>query len=432
MNKEENSKKMNRRSFLETTGTAAVAASALSWTAKSYAGIVGANERIHVGLIGAGVIGNAHMNVYNKLKEPNNLEVTAIVDCWKSRADAGKELTSAKYSLTDYRELLDMKEVDYVTVAVPEHTHSDIVVDAFDAGKAVYCEKPMTHDIEQAQAVWAKQKETGLPLQVGVQGMSDDSYIAARKAIDGGMIGHVVQAQIEYVRHYPDHAGPWRVPESVEKYPTKPADLNWNAWLGHAPKIDWDPHHYFEWRNYRRYSGGICTDLFIHRISRIMKACNLLYPRRVVGMGGIWQWDDGRDLPDNFEMICEYPRGMTVYVLGTMSNRRKIDHIIRGTDGYIEFTSDGWVAKDDKNEKEIASHKKTGAEDMHLHETNLHNHLRNGEELNCPVELGMAGVVAVNMANESWRSGRMMAWDKENEKMVSADSIELSHRPEEV
>ncbi|QDU79093.1 Inositol 2-dehydrogenase [Polystyrenella longa] len=351
MTNQGNGNNLNRRSFLETTGTAAVAASALTWSAKSYAAIKGANERINIGLIGAGVIGNAHMKVYNKLKEPNNIAVEAIVDCWKSRADAGQKFTDAKYSLTDYRELLDMKDVDQVTVAVPEHTHADMVIDAFDAGKAVYCEKPMTHDIEQAQRVWAKQKETGLPLQVGVQGMSDDSYIAARKAIDGGMIGQVVQAQIEYVRHYPDNAGPWRVPEQVNKYQDKPSDLDWDAWLGHAEKIDWNPHHYFEWRNYRRYSGGICTDLFIHRISRIMKACNLLYPRRVVGMGGIWQWDDGRDLPDNFEMICEYPRGMTVYVLGTMSNRRKIDHIIRGTDGYIEFGGDGWVAKDDKNEK---------------------------------------------------------------------------------
>ena len=97
----------------------------------------------------------------------------------------------------------------------------------------------------------------------------------------------------------------------------QPADLDWNAWLADAPKVAWNPHHYFEWRCYSAYSGGIATDLFIHRITRIMRACNLLYPRRVVGMGGIWQWNDGRDLPDNFEMICEYPRGMTVYVLGT-------------------------------------------------------------------------------------------------------------------
>ena len=113
------------------------------------------------------------------------------------------------------------------------------------------------------------------------------------------------------------------------------------------------------------YSGGIATDLFIHRITRIMKACDLVYPRRVVGMGGIWQWPDGRDLPDNFEMICEYPRGMTVYVLGTMSNRVGIDHLIRGYRGTLYFTPNGWIAKD-KDGKTLAEHKKSGAEDIVL------------------------------------------------------------------
>ena len=97
---------------------------------------------------------------------------------------------------------------------------------------------------------------------------------------------------------------------------------------------------------------------------------------------------------------------------------------------WMKFTGDGWVVED-KDGKILAEHKKTGGEDIHLHHTNLHNHLRNGEPLNCPVELGMAGVAAVNMANESWRSGRMIAWDKDKEKMVPADSIQLSHEPEE-
>ena len=198
----------------------------------------------------------------------------------------------------------------------------------------------MTHSIPQAQAVMKKQKETGLALQVGVQAMSDDSYSSAAKAIAEGVIGQVVQAQIEYVRRY-DQPGPGGCPTSTPSKP-QPADLDWNAWLGDAPKLPWNPHHYFEWRNYSAYSGGIATDLFIHRITRIMRACNLLYPRRVVGMGGIWQWNDGRDLPDNFEMICEYPRGMTVYVLGTMSNRVPVDHLIRGYRGTLYFTPGGW------------------------------------------------------------------------------------------
>jgi hypothetical protein len=121
-------------------------------------------------------------------------------------------------------------------------------------------------------------------------------------------------------------------------------------------------------------------------------------------------------------MICEYPRGMTVYVLGTMSNRVGIDHLIRGYRGTLYFTPSGWVAKD-KDGKTLASHEKQGGEDIVLHHNNLHKHLREGVPLNCPAELGLAGVVAVNMANESWRSGRMMGWDREKQQMVPADQI---------
>jgi predicted dehydrogenase len=418
---------VSRRTFLGATGAVA-ATTAMS--AASYARVIGANDRIRVGFIGAGGMGTAHLAAISKIKGPNNLEPVAVADCWKTRAEQGAQRVGAAQSLTDYRQLLDIADIDYVTIATPEHWHSRMTVDALDAGKAVYCEKPMTHSIPQAQAVLKKQAETKLPVQVGVQSMSDDSYSSAATAIREGVLGQVVQAQIEYVRRYNDQ-GPWRDPKISDDTP-QPADLNWSDWLGEAPEVPWNPHHYFEWRNYSVYSGGICTDLFIHRITRIMKACELMYPRRVVGMGGIWQWPDGRDLPDNFEMICEYPRGMTVYVLGTMSNRVGIDHLIRGYRGTMYFTANGWVAKD-KDGQVLAEHKKTGAEDIHLHHTNLHNHLRKGEPLNCPVELGMAGVVAVNMANESWRTGQMMAWDKEQEKMVPAVSLgEQEFFPEDV
>lgn len=415
---------VSRRGFLQAAGAAAAT---LTWTASSYGRILGANDRIRVGFIGAGGMGSGHLNAIKKLTEPNNLQPVAVADCWLTRAKEGAERVGAPQSFGDYRKVLDLQEVDYVTIATPEHQHSEMTIAALDAGKAVYCEKPMTHSIPEALAVMRKQKETKLPVQVGVQSMSDDSYRTAAQAIREGVLGQVVQAQIEYVRRYGDQ-GPWRVPGLKDDMP-KPADLDWKAWLGHAPQVEWNPHHYFEWRCYSAYSGGICTDLFIHRITRIMNACDLLYPRRVVGMGGIWQWNDGRDLPDNFEMICEYPRGMTVYVLGTMSNRVGIDHLIRGYRATLYFTRDGWVAKD-KDDKVLAEHKKSGAEDIHLHHTNLHNHLRNGEALNCPISLGLAGVVAVNMANESWRSGRMMAWDSANERMVSADTLSHDPRPE--
>ncbi len=414
---------ISRRTFLQTTGAIAAA----TWTASSYARVIGANDRIRIGFIGVGGMGNAHLGAIAALKDKNNLEALAVADVWQTRAEAGAKKVGAPQTLTDYRKLLDIKEIDYVTIASPEHWHARMTLDALDAGKAVYCEKPMTHTIAEAQQVMKKQKETKLAVQIGVQGMSDDSYRTAGEAIRAGKLGQVVQAQIEYVRRYGEK-GPFRDPQIKDDAP-KPADLDWDAWLGDAPKIAWNPHHYHEWRCYSAYSGGICTDLFIHRITRIMKACDLLYPRRVVGMGGIWQWPDGRDLPDNFEMICEYPRGMTVYVLGTQSNRVGIDHLIRGYRATLYFTPTGWIIKD-KDDKVLDEHKKTGGEDIHLHHTNLHNHLRNGEPLSCPVELGLAGVVAVCMANESWRTSQMMGWDAKNERMVPANTLEFNPYPD--
>ena len=134
--------------------------------------------------------------------------------------------------MQDYRKLLDIKEIDYVTIATPEHWHSRMTIDALDAGKAVYCEKPMTHSIPEAQEVVKKQKATGLAVQVGVQAMADDSYSSAAKVIEEGILGQVVQAQIEYVRRY-DKQGPWRDPDISDSTP-QPADLDWNAWLGKA------------------------------------------------------------------------------------------------------------------------------------------------------------------------------------------------------
>jgi predicted dehydrogenase len=411
------SNSVSRRGFV---AGGVAAAAALRWTAQSYARIIGANERIRIGFIGAGGMGSSHLDAVRELIEQDNLEPVAVADCWQTRADEGAKRVGAPHAFQDFRRLLDIQDIDYVTIATPEHWHAEMTIAAMDAGKAVYCEKPMTHTIPEALRVVAKQKETGLPLQVGVQAMSDDSYRTAGQVVREGMLGQVVQAQIEYVRRYGDQ-GPWRVPELQTNQP-QPRDLDWINWLGHAPRIEWNPHHYFEWRNYSVYSGGIATDLFIHRITRIMQACDLVFPRRVVGMGGIWQWPDGRDLPDNFEMICEYPRGMTVYVLGTMSNRVGIDHLIRGYRGTLYFTPTGWIVKD-KDDKTLAEHQKTGGEDILLHHTNLHNHLRSGEPLNCPVSLGLAGVVAVCMANESWRTGQMLGWDEQAQKVVPASAL---------
>jgi predicted dehydrogenase len=206
----------------------------------------------------------------------------------------------------------------------------------------------------------------------------------------------------------------------------KPDDLDWAAWLNPAAPCDWDPRRYFEWRCYREYSGGIATDLFVHRLTRLIRACGLTFPVRVAGMGGIYLWDDGRNLPDNIEMLAEYPAiegvtpGMTVHVLGTMANDTGNRHCIRGHKATLEFTDAGWDIVDQATGKTVESHKKTGGEDVVPHHENHHAAIRSGAPLNCPAELGLYGVVPVCMANQSWFEKKMLSWDAASGKVVPA------------
>jgi len=417
---------LSRRQFLGKT--AAGAAAAAAWTHAPSIGVAGANERINIGVIGLGTIARNHRGRLAEIKDDDNCSIVAVCDIYGQRLNEyGEEVKKLfgeepkKYQ--DYHELLDSPDVDKVLIATPEHWHERMVVDAARAGKHIYCEKPFTHNsTESLRAIDAVNK-AGIICQVGVQGMSDDSYQTAQKVIKDGMLGQVLQAQIDYVRRYDADSGPWRTGHtSVEP---KPEDLDWDAFLGPAIKRPWDARRYFDWRNYWDYSGGVSTDLFVHRITRIIKACDLKIPVRGIGMGGIWKWDDGREVPDSFEMILEYEGGPTVYCLGTMGNQHSLQHCIRGYDATLVFEDPGFKVysqKKDDNEKLLYTHTKTGSESQDLHHKNHHAAMRAGDPslLNCPPELGFYGVVAVDLANESYKRKRYMKWCPERKRVVEA------------
>ncbi|MFQ5738387.1 MAG: Gfo/Idh/MocA family oxidoreductase [Acidobacteriota bacterium] len=412
------SKRFPRRKFLQTAGLAAASLPAL--TAKSYAQVAGANDRLHIGLIGCGGMARSHLNALLAMRQSDNLRILAVADVYQTRArnfqDRIWRVGGNARAFTSYRDLLDVKDLDYVVIATPEHWHARQALDALDAGHHLYCEKPITHSVASAHQVLEKVRSSGLKMQVGVQGMSDDSYSSANRAIREGKLGPVVEAQIDYVRNYSADRGPWRT--GVDPNLPKPSDLDWEAWLGPAPKRPWSPPRFFEWRNYRDYSGGIATDLFIHRLTRLLKACSLKYPTRVTGMGGIYMWNDGRDLPDNFEMLAEYPAvegitpGMTVHLLGTMANAHPNPHLIRGKNASLVFEKTGWRILEERTGEVLAVHKKTGAEDVTLHHRNLQGAIRSGAPLRCPAELGVYGLTAVSGANQSWFEKRMLTWDE--------------------
>jgi len=411
---------LSRRSFV----AGSLAGSALATSASAIAAarapkVLGANDRLHIGVIGAGGNATGHMKRLLQIGEAENAEIVAVCDVYQKRLDAAAELTGGK-PYHDYRAVLDNPDIDYVVISVPEHWHAQMTLDAVDAGKHVYCEKPMTYNIEEAIKVRDRVKQSKIKMQVGVQGMSDDSYVTARRYIKEGKIGKVVSAQIDYSRNHVDDFWTKEFDEDV-----KPGEnLDWNAFLGPAKKRPFDRDRFFAWRRYWDYSSGIASDLFVHRITRIIKACNLTVPSTVVATGGKnFFTKSAAEIPDTFNMMVDYPEGISVMLVSSMANSAKIRHMIRGHEGTLEFTKEGFTITPEKEfaeGREVINHVKTGAEDTGLHHANHHRAIRFNEPLNCDVDLGFYGVVATSMAVESLRKKRYLAWDARKEKVVKA------------
>ncbi|MBI3681283.1 MAG: Gfo/Idh/MocA family oxidoreductase [Acidobacteria bacterium] len=403
---------VSRRTFLAT------GASAMT-TARAYDRVKGANERLFIGVIGCGGMATGHMRQLVRMKEAENAEITAVSDIYKKRAERASQLTGGKI-VKDYRRLLESKEIDYVLIATPEHWHAQMTLDAASAGKHIYCEKPMTYSVGEATRVVAKIKQTGVKMQVGVQGMSDESYEVAHQHVKDGVLGKVVLAQIDYSRN---HLGDfWLSPSDETARPGE--DLDWNAFLGPARKRPWDPERFFSWRRFWDYSGGIASDLFIHRVTRIIKALGLTFPDTVVATGGKFEFKESKaEIPDTFNMLLDYPEGVTIQLVSSMANDTPVSHLLRGHKATLEFTRTGFtITPQHLYAKEVkpVTYEKKGAEDVALHHKNLQAAIRKNEPLKCDCMLGYYGVVAARMGVESYRRRKYLRWDRAKERIVHA------------
>ncbi len=407
---------LSRRQFVGTIGAASL------MTARGYSAITGANSRLRIGVIGAGGMATEHMKTLVAMRDGDNLEIVNVADIYDKRLDKAAQLTGGA-PVKDYRKLLENKDIDYVLIATPEHWHFQMASDALDAGKHVYVEKPMTHTIEQAKKLTEKVKASGRKLQVGVQGMSDESYAVAYEHIKAGELGNIVLAQIDYSRNYKEDF--W----AGDDYPIDPdaspgVNLNWEAWLGPAPKRAWDPERYFRWRRYWDYSGGIATDLYIHRATRLLKAMNLTFPEYVVATGGKFEYKNSlAEIPDTFNVLADYPGGPTIQLVSSMGNDAPIDHMIRGHKATLYFTKTGFTIKPQKEfekDSQPVTYEKKGAEDLTLHHRNLQAAIRDNAGLNCDCMLGLYGVVLCDMAVESYRKRQYLKWDSGKSEVVKA------------
>jgi predicted dehydrogenase len=397
---------MTRRTFV----AGAVAAGAASR-------VQGANDSLKIGVIGCGGQANAHMKTLVPMKESDNAEVIAVCDVFDKRAQQAAQLTGSKVA-KHYHDILSNKDVDYVLIATPEHWHYQMTIDAISAGKHIYCEKPMTHGVEQAKAVVAKVAASKIKMQVGVQGMSDESYEVAAKYVKDGTLGKVVVAQIDYSRNQMGDFWAYAIDEDA-----RPGEnLDWKEWLGPATKRAWDADRYFRWRRYWDYSSGIASDLFIHRVSRIIRALDLGFPERAVGTGGKYEFTDSKaEIPDTFNVMLEYPGGPTVMLISSLANDTRVDHVLRGHKATLTFTPKGFTITPQAlfaKEMETVTYEKKGSESLDLHHRNLMAAIRNGEPLKCDAAFAFKGLVACEMGVKSFRERKYLGWDPTKERIV--------------
>lgn len=443
--------RVSRREFLQRSAAATAAAGLTTLSARAYSQVAGSNDRIRIGAIGVGTMGYDHVHRLANWQSENqhNIEIGALCDVYRPRLDrAGKRAGTGADLHMDYRRLLDNKSLDAVLVATPDHWHAKLAMEACDAGKHVYLEKPMCHTIEQAQALVDTVEKSKRIVQVGVQSCSLAVLDQLRDHIQKGDFGKLVMINGSYCRN--NVAGQWRDYGSYDPDAKPGPDLDWDMWLGSrwnlAPQRPWHAPRFFQFRCYWDYSGGVATDLFFHTLAHLIKATGVGYPDRVVSAGGIWVFGrdyrtqppgqpvgqpDDREVPDMYNTMIDYPGGPTVTLLGSMVNNEGIADVIATHDATIRLDDDHDTAeiipqtsgkKPIGKVKEKITLKGDGRQDQGTHWLNFFACIRNNtpQKLNCPVELGLRTQVPISMGVMAYRQQRVIRWDPEKKQAVPA------------
>jgi predicted dehydrogenase len=297
---------VSRRAFLQTTAGAAGAsllpASILldSEAASAASQSTAASDRVRFGIVGVGMEGSQLLSTAIQLP---GVECVAASDLYDGRHTLAKEIVGKPIRTTRrYQELLDSKDIDAILIAVPDHWHKQVVVDAVSAGKDVYCEKPMSHNPADGLAMVAAAKKTDRIVQIGAQRTSSVLCAKAKELLASGVIGELNLIEATYGRNDPN--GAWEYPPPPD---LSPENLDWDTWQGTAPKKAFDPLAFARWRCWKEYGTGVAGDLLVHLISGMQFVLGINEPpRRVSAFGGIYRWKDGRNMPDVHPVLFEY------------------------------------------------------------------------------------------------------------------------------
>ena len=269
---------------------------------------VAPSDRVRFGMIGVGMQGSGLLTTAISLA---GVECVAAADLYDGRHTLAKEITgNASLPTTRrYQELLDRNDIDCIVAAVPDHWHKRVVVDACQARKDIYCEKPMSHTIGQGFEMVEAARKNDRIVQIGSQRVSSVLCAKARELYKSGAIGEIEMVELSLGRN--DPTGAWEYPPPPD---LSPENLDWNTWLNDAPKIPFDNYRFARWRCWREYGTGVAGDLMVHLLSGMLFTLGWNEaPRSASTLGGIFRWKDGRNMPDLQSVLFDY-HGIPVYV----------------------------------------------------------------------------------------------------------------------
>ncbi len=293
---------------------------------------VAPSDRVRFGMIGIGMQGSGLLG--NSIALPG-VECVAACDLYDGRHTLSREITNspALPVTRRYRELLDNKEIDCIVAAVPDHWHRQVVVDAVSAGKDIYCEKPMSHTVADGVEMVAAAKKTGRVVQIGSQRVSSVVLAKARELVQRGALGDLMMVEGSLGRN--DPTGAWEYPPPPD---LSTQNLDWDTWLGTAPKIPFNPERFARWRCWKEYGTGVAGDLLVHLISGMMYVLNLTEPpKRAMASGGILRWKDGRNMPDVHATLFEYGQN-PVYMRLNLGTETPETYRFMGSKGILDIT----------------------------------------------------------------------------------------------
>ena len=370
--------------------------------------VLGANDRLRVGMIG---VGNRGQDLLKEIMAVPNTQLVAIADVYSRRHDEAKKMAPGILTFNDHRRLLDMKDLDAVIVASPLHTHARHFIDTLAAGKDLYSEKTMTWSIPEADQCMAAAKEAGRIIQIGLQWESSGTLADARKWIKDGLVGKVTQVNSWMSRNTPHGKGQWvrAVPSDCTAQ-----NVNWSAFLNGRPERPFDPFRLINWRLFWEFSGGNVTENAVHQFAWIMSALDLPLPSAAYMSGGVFSEKDGREVPDTIAITLDFPNDMVVTWQSTFSNSHYgLGEHILGSDGTIDHT---WGESDMVTGEtgEIIRYfpekvnrpngaALTGKTPGQDHMTNWVDCIRSRKTPNASVEIGYRSAIAVHMANLAYR-----------------------------